>query len=244
MAEHFHAQFQGGDAYYSGNVQVTDDAGGPAQVVSLTKVDAIQRVPGVAVALPWISVLARPGSATMVPFGLPGTIGYTDPRERTYSRLRTAIAAGRALDPGRQGEVVLGAGLASELGVRVGDRLDLPVRPPSPNPDFVNHPFRVVGILRRTATLPDDVASVGLQDAQLLLQESLPASFRDRVDPSSLASGITVYGKPGVNLDRLADEINARVGGVAATRPSDFVRGFDQGAQFTAVAIATGLLGL
>jgi ABC-type lipoprotein release transport system permease subunit len=244
LAEHFQAQFQGGVTYYSGNIQVTDDAGGYAGVVSLSKIDAIQRVPGVAVALPSIAVLARPGSAGPVPLGLPDTVGYSDPRERAYSRLRTALAAGRRLEPSRQGEVVLGSDLAGEFRVRVGDRLDLPVRPRRPNPDFVNHPFNVVGILQKTGTLPDATASVSLLDAQLLLQESLPASFRDRVDPSSLASGITVYGKPGVDLDLLADQINARVSGVTATRPTDFVRSFDQGGQYRAVAVGTALLGL
>ena len=89
-----------------------------------------------------------------------------------------------------------------------------------------------------------ELAAVGLLDAQLLLQESLPASFRDRVDPSSLASGILVYGKRGVNLDRLADLISAKVPGVTATRPSDFVRGYDQSARFTAVAVGTAVLAL
>jgi putative ABC transport system permease protein len=244
LAEHFQSQFAGGVAYFSSRIQVADDAGGYAGVVSLTKIDPIQRVPGVAVALPTIGILARPGGATTVPLGLPDTVGYTDPRERAYSHLRTAVAEGRQLDPNRQGEVVLGADMAGEFRVRVGDSIDLPARHGGANPDFVNHTFRVVGVLRRTHTLPDTTAAIGLQDAQLLLQESMPASFRDRVDPSSLASGITVYGKPGVNLDRLADRISATVPGVTATRPSDFVRTFDQSAQFTLVAVLTAALAL
>jgi putative ABC transport system permease protein len=244
MAEHFSAQFAGGVRYFSATIQVTDDAGGYAGIVSLGKIDLVQRVPGVAAALPSIVVPARPGAASALALGPADTVGYTDSRERAYSKLRTALAAGRQLDPNRQGEVVLGAGMAAELGVRVGDTIDLPVKPRNANPDFVNHPFKVVGVLRRTNTLPDVTASVGLLDAQMLLQESLPASFRDRVDPSSLASGITVYGKPGVDLDALADRISGTVPGVAATRPSEFVRGYDQSARFTAVAVATALLGV
>src|SRR5215470_4836846 len=244
MAEHFHAQFEGGDAYFRSNIQVADDAGSSAGVISLSKIDPIQKVPGVAVALPSIGLPARPGSATSVPLGAPDTVVYADPRERDHSRLKAAIADGRQLQPNRQGEVVLGYDLANEYGVKVGDRLDLPIRPPNANPDFVNHPFKVVGILKKTNTLPDATASVGLFDAQMLLQESLPASFRDRVDPSSLASRITVYGKPGVDLDRLADRINANVPGVRATRPTDFVNTFDQGARFTTIAIGTALLAI
>lgn len=244
MAEHFHAQFEGGVRYFSSNIQVADDAGGYAGVVSLSKIDPIQKVPGVAVALPSIGLMARPGSASSPSLGLPDTIVFTDPRERDHTRLKTAIAYGRQLQPNRQGEVVLGHDLADELRVRVGDSLDLPIRPRNANPDFVNHPFKVVGILKKTNSLPDATASVGLFDAQMLLQESLPASFRDRVDPSSLASRITVYGKPGVDLDKLADRINANVPGVTATRPTDFVNTFDQGARFTAIAIGAALLAI
>ena len=240
LAEHFDAQLAGGVAYYRASIQVADSAGSYAGVISLSKVDPIQKLPGVAVALPSIAVLARPGTTIATPLGLPDTIVYSDPRERAYSPLKTSLAAGRLLDPSHQGDVVLGADLAAEFKVRVGDRLDLPVRPPNANPDFVNHTFRVVGILRRTHTLPDATAAVGLLDAQTLLQESLPASFRDRVDPSSLASGIVVYGKRGTDLDRLADQIDAKVPGVSATRPSDYVRGFDQGARFDAIAVAAG----
>jgi putative ABC transport system permease protein len=242
LADHFSAQFAGGVAYYRSAIQVADDAGSAAGVISLAKIDPIQRVPGVAAALPTIAVLARPGTVSPIPLATPDTVGYTDPRERAYSPLRTTVASGRQLDPNRQGEVVLGAGIAGELGARVGDTVDLPVRPRNAGPDFASHPFRVAGILRPTGTLPDRQASVGLLDAQTLLQESLPASFRDRVDPSSLASGITVYGKPGVNLDALADRIDSAVPGVAATRPSDSVRTFDQGAGFTALAAATAAL--
>jgi putative ABC transport system permease protein len=53
---------------------------------------------------------------------------------------------------------------------------------------------------------------------------------------------ITVYGKKGTDLDKLADQITAKVPGVSATRPSDYVRGFDQGAPFDAIAIVAGAL--
>ncbi|HYW27719.1 MAG TPA: ABC transporter permease [Terriglobales bacterium] len=240
LAEHFDAQVAGGVAYYRSSIQVADSAGNYAGVISLSKVDPIQKLPGVAAALPTITLLAKPGTTAITPLGLPDTIVYADPRERALSPLKTRLAAGHPLDPNHQGEVVLGADLANEFRVRVGDSLDLPVRPPNPNPDFVNHTFHVVGILQRTRTLPDAMASVGLLDAQALLQESLPASFRDRVDPSSLASVITVYGKRGTDLDRLADQITAKVAGVSATRPSDYVRGFDQGAALDAVAVVAG----
>jgi ABC-type antimicrobial peptide transport system permease subunit len=174
----------------------------------------------------------------MVPtsFGLPETIVYRDPREHVYAVIQTGLAAGRQLEPSRQGQVVLGADLADEFGATVGGSVSLPVRPPNANPYFVNHTFHVVGILKKTNARPDITAEVGLLDAQTLLQESLPAPFRDRVDPTSLASSITVYGKPGTDLDRLADLINANVPGVTATRPTDHVNSLYPGAQLTTIA--------
>src|SRR5215471_3247854 len=242
LAEHFDAQTAGGVAYYSSSIQVADSAGSYAGVISISKVDPIQKLPGVAAALPTITLLARPGTTIITPLGLPDTIAYSDPKERAFSPLKTTLAAGKQLDPNHQGDVVLGSDIAGEFKLKVGDHLDLPVRPPNPNPDFVNHTFKVVGILKKTNTLPDATASIGLLDAQMLLQESLPASFRDRVDPSSLATVITVYGKKGADLDRLADQITAKVAGVSATRPTDYVRGFDQGAPFDAIAIVAGAL--
>jgi putative ABC transport system permease protein len=244
VAEHFDAQLRGGVTYFSSNIQVADDAGTYAGVISLTKADAIGKVPGVAAAFPSISLLARPGSLNSSPLGLPDTISYSDPQEQKYSKLKTALASGRQLDPKKQGEVVLGADLASEFRLKVGDSIELPVRPKNPNPEFVNHAFKVAGILKKTNTIPDAIAGVGLLDAQMLLQESLPASFRDRVDPSSLASGVIVYGKPGVDLDQLADKINTTVPGVSATRPSVYVQSFDVGGRVTTVAIGIALLTL
>jgi putative ABC transport system permease protein len=244
LAEHFGAQFAGGVAYYRSTIRVTDDAGAYAAVMSTTKIAAIQAVPGVAAALPTITLLARPGSTSPIPLGPPDTIVYADARERPLTKLKTALATGRALDPAKQGEVVLGAGMAAELNVKVGQSIALPIQPRTSNPDFVNHPFKIVGILRRTGTLPDSTASIGLADAQILLQESLPSSFRDRVDPSTLVTSVTVYAKPGTDLDKLADRISTTVPGVVAARPSDVVRGYDQSAPFTTAAFLAGAVAL
>jgi len=65
------------------------------------------------------------------------------------------------------------------------------------------------------------------------------------VDTSQLATGITVYGNPGVNLDQLADRINREVAGVKATKPSQLVASFNAGAAiFTAVTTGAALLAL
>src|SRR5205814_109159 len=77
------------------------------------------------------------------------------------------------------------------------------------------------------------------------LKDSLPTAIRDRIDTSTLVTGITVYGKPGVNLDNLADTITNQVSGVKATKPSTIVNSFKSGgAIFTAITTGAALLAL
>src|SRR5207249_2625815 len=85
----------------------------------------------------------------------------------------------------------------------------------------------------------------GVAAAQGLLKGSLPGAIRDRIDTSTLVTGMTVYGKPGVNLDNLSDSINNQVSGVKATKPSTIVNSFKSGgALFTAITTGAALLAL
>src|SRR5207302_10748633 len=102
------------------------------------------------------------------------------------------------------GAVLLGTSFATELKKKVGDTIALTIRPSDAPADFLNHSFTVVGVLAKTETAPDNGAYVSLVDAQTLLKDSLPASIRGSIDTTKLVAGVTVYGKPGVNLDTLA----------------------------------------
>ncbi len=84
-----------------------------------------------------------------------------------------------------------------------------------------------------------------MHDAQMLLGDSLPVALRGRVDPYQLITGVVAYGKPGANLDALADRITSRVPAVKATKPSDLVSSFKSGgAIFTFMTTAAALLAL
>ena len=79
----------------------------------------------------------------------------------------------------------------------------------------------------------------------MLQGDSLPAALRGHVDPYQLVSSVVVYGKPGVNLDTLAERINAALPTVQATKPSTLVSAFKSGgAVFTIMTTATALLAL
>ncbi len=249
MAEKFNALLAGGATYFSSNVQVADESsssqGFGGALMPLSKVTEIEQVSGVAIAFAEIGVSAKPGGNAGVSFGIPDYISSSDPKANGYSKFKVSLARGRDITNASQGEVVLGADFASEFKKKVGDALDLPIRPTDARPDFVNHTFTVVGILNKTQTAPDSGAFVSLTDAQLLLKDSLPAAIRGSVDTSQLATGITVYGNPGVNLDQLADRINREVAGVKATKPSQLVASFNAGAAiFTAVTTGAALLAL
>jgi putative ABC transport system permease protein len=246
MAEKFNALLDGGVAYFGGNIQVAaagSGAFGGGSLLPLTTVSQVEKVNGVAAVFPEIQVEAKPGQSSGFSFGLPDYITAYDPRANDYSTVKTTLVQGR--DVATSGEVVLGSDFAHEFSKKAGDTIDLPVRPPDAQPDFVNHSFTVVGVLAKTQTGPDTGAFINLKDAQMLLKDSLPSAVRDRIDTSGLITQMTVYGNKGTNLDNLADTINSQVSGVKATKPSTIVNSFKQGsAIFTAITTGAALLAL
>jgi putative ABC transport system permease protein len=248
MAEHFNALIDGGVKYFGSSIQVGAPDGQQGALLPLSKVDEIKKVDGVAAAFPGYGFAAKPGSITTVSFNIPDQIVAGDPAEDNYSALKTTVAKGRKLNADSRGEVVLGSSMATEFKKNVGESIDLPVRPPDAKPDFVNHSFRVVGILDPTRTAPDNFAYISIPDGQMLLKDSLPAAIKDRVDVSTITMSIAAYGSSGASLsdlDRAADRINKQVAGVKATRPSDLVNSFKSGgAVFTAITTGAAVLAL
>ncbi len=247
MSEHFNVLFNFAEEWYSSSIPV-GAPDGQAALLPLGKIGEIEKVDGVAVAFPGYSFGMKPGEVTTVSFGIPDTITAYDPREAEYRALKTSIAQGRNLTATSRGEVVLGTGVASEFKKRVGDRIDLPVRPRDARPSFVNHPFTVVGTLNSTGTAPDSFAYISIADAQMLFKDVLPVAVRDSIDTTTVTEGITVYSRPGTSLaelDRIADRITRQVPEVKATRPSDLVSSVRSGgATFTAITTAAALLAL
>lgn len=248
LAENFNALLDGGVKYFGGSIQVGPPDGQAASLLAVSKIDEIKQVPGVAAAFPAYSFSAKPGQITAVSFGIPDTIIAGDPAENDWSSLRTTYAQGHNIDAGSQGEVVLGSTIDKEFNKKIGDTIDLPVKPSDAKPDFVNHTFKVVGILNVTRTAPDTFAYMGIADGQMLLKDSLPAAIRDQIDVTQITEAIDVYGKPGSSisqLDKIADQINAQVTGVKAVKPSTVVDSFKSGgAIFTAITTAAALLAL
>jgi putative ABC transport system permease protein len=248
LVENFNALLDGRVQYYGADVQVGPSVGQAASLLPLTKIDEIRKVPGVAAAFPTYDFPAKPGAVSVVSFGIHDTIVASDPTEAAWSSLKTTYAQGHAIDADSSGEVVLGSMIDKEFNKKIGDTIELPVRPPDATPDFVNHTFKVVGILNVTRTAPDAFAYINITDGQMLLKDSLPVAVREVTDVTKISKGIDVYAKSGTSiseLDKLADRINVQVSGVKASKPSDLVNSFREGgAIFTAMAAAAVLLAL
>jgi putative ABC transport system permease protein len=247
MAENFNALLDGGVKYYASSIQVGPPDGQAAALLPMSKIDEIKAVPGVQAAFPGYGFNAKPGSVSVVNFGVPDQIIATDPAENDWGNLRLSTAEGHYLT-GTAGEVVLGSTITKEFNKKIGDTIDLPIKPADAKPGFVNHPFTVVGILDPTRTAPDSFAYINLVDGQMLLKDSLPPSLVGAIDVTQITENIDVYGKPGTSvadLDKLADLINQTVPGVKATHPSELVNAFKSGgAIFTAITTAAALLAL
>jgi putative ABC transport system permease protein len=247
FAENFNALVDGGVTYFGSNIQIAPPAGQTAQLLPMSKVDEIKQVPGVAAAFPGYQIQAKPGG-TGFSFGFPDLITAADPAEENWGNFRLTYAQGRQVDAVAQGEVVLGSSLAVEFKKKVGDTIDLPVRPVDANPDFVNHTFKVVGVLTKTLTAPDNFAYINIPDGQMLLRDSLPANLRTVIDVTKITEGVVAYGKSGTStaeLDKVAERINQQVPGVKATKPSEIVNGFKASSVvFTAIVTAAALLAL
>ena len=246
LAENFNALIDGGVKYFGQSIQV-GAPDGQASILPISKIDEIKNVQGVQAAFGGYGFIAKPGQITTVNLGVPDEIIAGEPAENDWSALKVTTVSGHYLT-GAQGEVVLGSSIDKEFNKKVGDTIDLPIRPADAKPDFVSHSFTVVGILDKTRTAPDSFAYINIADGQMLLHDQLPIAIRDSLDVTQVTESIDVYGKPGSSLselDKIADRINQQVAGVKATRPSDLVNSFKSGgAIFTAITTAAALLAL
>jgi putative ABC transport system permease protein len=247
LAENFNALIAGGVSYFGSSVQVGPPDGTSTPLLPTSKIADIKQVQGVAAAFPGYSFPAKPGQLSFS-FGVADQITASDPAEAAWGAIRLTYASGHAIEADSLGQVVLGTTIAKEFKKSVGDSIDLPVKPPDARPDFVNHSFKVVGILNPTLTAPDSFAYINIADGQMLLKDSLPAAIRDQIDVSQITQGIQVYAKSGTSLDELdkiANRINTQVSGVKALKPSDIVNAFKSGSViFTAITTAAALLAL
>lgn len=212
MAERINLLVNGGTRFYSDKVTISD---GQSTFLSapmnIEKAKEIELVDGVAAVSPTIYTFLS-DDLSGVNFGPPPSINADDINvSNQYESFKLTYSSGRALANGEDGKVVIGSDLINKLGAKVGNTVTIKGKG-----------YEVVGILDKTLTVPDNSVIMTLTDAQNVLFESLPEIIKQQSKPSELANGFTVYVKPGVDPDALAEKINREVAGIKASGPKNF----------------------
>ena len=217
MANKINAMVEGGSSYYADKLSLSDSTGSlggfSSAPMSLTIADTVAKVDGVDVVRPAVMMLMDDQASTVqmgVPPMITGAVAGSDEGRETFV---TNVAQGRKLTAADEGQhvTVLGSDIARKYDKHVGDLMSLK-----------GEAFQVVGVLEPTLTAPDQAAEVPLQAAQELYVLTLPPMVRENLAPSDIATTMTVYPKPGVNPEDLAQRIEAQVPNVAATTGKDF----------------------
>ena len=213
LAERLNLLVSNAVKYYGAQIFVNDASSNPiggSQPVSLSNEQAIATTPGVKAVFPSISL---PLSTNQAPFSLsnPPTINSDIPSESKDAAIPFRYISGGPIKVGQRGVTVLGNTLAKQMNAKVGQTVVLRGKK-----------FRVVGILDKTFTAPDNSAEIPFTDAQTMYAASLPSIYKGAINPSNLASGFTAYPASGANADKVANAITARVPGLRATPPTIF----------------------
>ena len=215
MANKINALVAGGSQFYDGKVTVSAKGAGMGfgSPVDISAADRIASVDGVDLVVPGISMLLADEAASMsmsMPQMIQGGIPGADQGRETFP---VSYASGRALTPADEGTnvAVLGSDIARQHDTRVGDTITLH-----------GEPFQVVGILEPTLTAPDVSVVVPLEAAQRLYVKTLPPLVAAKLDPATVATGFTVYPKPGADPEAIATEIRATAPDLEPMTAKDF----------------------
>ncbi len=251
MAERITSFIEGGDRFVLGQISVAGEGMGMGTgftaggLLRAAKIGEIARVPGVAAVQPQVMLPLRPTTSQFLTLTQELVLGLdlTAPMPNRHYR-ELPVRAGRFLQPGDRGVVVVGSDFAGSRKLGVGGRLEIG-----------GLALRVVGVLDKTLTAPDRFAIVSIDDARdlwlrrdpLLVQVfgSRAADQRDGLGRSDLNSGVAVAWRTGEDPDGLARRIQSMVTGVNVTIPSDVSRVLREStAFFSALVLGIGALGL
>lgn len=234
MSEKLTLLVNGGIDYYSTRISVLD---GESQglftmptPMSTTKIPDILKVEGVRSAYPTVGILKD--SEVSMSLGTPPMISGTDLAAAKDETFKIYFSSGRDIQEGDRGVAVLGIDLAKSAKKKVGDTISLRGRD-----------FKVIGIMEKTFTAPDNSAAVALADAQELYYEDIPVAFRSNVNKYELANSINVFVKEGFDPAKVTEAINAQVADVKAYAPDEFKKQIeDSMAIFNVIIMGSALV--
>jgi ABC-type antimicrobial peptide transport system permease subunit len=251
MAERIARFIEGGDRFVLGQISVAGEGMGMGTgftaggLLRAARIAEIARVPGVAAVQPQVMLPLKTTTSQFLTLTQELVLGLDASApmpNRNYREM--PVRAGRFLQPGDRGVVVLGADFAASRGLAPGGRLELSGRS-----------FAVVGVLDKTLTAPDRFAVVAIDDARdlwLRRDPLLVQLFAGRGDGrpgpltrADLNSGAAVAWRDGEDADLVARRIQETVPGVNVTIPSEVSRLLRQStAFFSALLLGLGALGI
>lgn len=165
---------------------------GHLPVTTLPKLEGVE---GVGVVVPRVTVMFdEEGRAN---FGPPEQIFGVDIERAIRSPLADLkLAAGRRLQPGDRGKIVLGSNLAQKFKVggryaTAGDRVEIR-----------GHEFEIVGVGQASGTPVDSFATASIEDTRAILKAAEPA-----LDVDAIVHEYSVYPRSGVKPASLSKGI-------------------------------------
>jgi putative ABC transport system permease protein len=229
---------QGGSQYYADKVVVSQSSlySTNAQPLSISVVDQLRAVSGVAAVSPDVTMLMddAPSGASMA---MPSMIlGLTPGADQGHDNFKTVAAQGRELAATDEGSnvVVLGSDLALKLGKVPGDTVALR-----------GETFTVVGVREPTLTAPDTTAVVPLGAAQRLYFKTLPSILRSNIQASEIVTSVVVYPRSGSAPADVAAAIKQALPDVTTMTGADFDKEIGGSVQMlNAILIGIGLISL
>jgi putative ABC transport system permease protein len=225
LAERISRFIEGGHRFVEGQLSVAGagigsgagfTAGG---LLRRSAIEAIRRVPGVAVVQPQVVLPVDSTSSALFTVNQELVLGLdlTVPApNRSYPTL--PIARGRALTSADRGRAVVGVDFAAARSLLPGGPVRIGARE-----------FQVVGILERLFTAPDRFVIVPIEDArELVLAMNSPLSILfgpgGPLGPEDLNTGAAVGWEAGLDPDRVAERIRGEVAGVHVAAPGQVAR--------------------
>ncbi|HXG15845.1 MAG TPA: ABC transporter permease [Calidithermus sp.] len=247
MSERIVRFIEGGDRFVRGQISVAGRGLGMGAgftgggLLPADRLRAIAAVPGVRGVQAQVMLPLEPGTSHFLAVTQSLLLGLdlaVPTPNRAYPTL--PVQSGRFLREGERGSAVVGAALAADRGLRVGDRLALGGRT-----------YTVVGVLERTLTAPDRFVIVSIADAREYwvandpLLRTLLASGAAPLTAADLNTGAAVGWDEGQDPDAVARRIAEQVPGVNVHQPSELSRVLRAStAFFSALLAGIGVLAL
>ena len=232
LATKLSALVEGGSTYFEDKVLVSDASSAPFSVghtpLPIDIVQQIERVPGVAVAVPRVMLLMNPDDPSFT-FQQPATVvGYNVGADQGHETFPLEIAQGRAPSAEDEGQrvVFLGSDLAAEFDKGLGDTVKIR-----------GSEFTVIGVGQPRLMFFDKSLIVPLMAGQALLAKVTPVLAGEGLEPGRLTSIVVVYPEEGVNTVSLAERIEESIPRVRAETDIDYEDQFR-----SALAIFNGII--